>query len=249
VLICDDAAPAIDKLEKDSIHLCVTSPPYYNAREEYAEYKDLLDYIDQMKEVFRAVKRVLVPGGRVCINASNYGNSPRVPLPFLLHDMMYNMYYRFRGDIVWNKAASGSGGGSTAWGSYLLPSSPSVRDVHEMILVFDLDGTRLEGDREKSTITKDEFLEYTKSVWTIPTESAKKIGHPAPFPVELPRRLIQLYSYEDNVVLDPFAGSCTTGVAAQMLNRDYICIDRSQEYLEIGKKRLCIESDPKSVEF
>jgi len=124
-----------------------------------------------------------------------------------------------RGEIIWNKSSSASP--STAWGSWLSPANPTLRDVHEYILVFSKQTfSRKNVNKRKSTISKEEFLELTKSIWTFPAEPARKIGHPAPFPAELPYRLIQLYTYENEVVLDPFVGSGQTSIAALKTSRN-----------------------------
>ena len=149
---------------------------------------------------------------------------------------MLEIGFLMRGEIIWDKAASA--GSSTAWGSWLSASNPALRDVHEYILVFSKGTMRRQGDGKESTISRDEFLEYTKSLWTFPTESAKRVGHPAPFPVELPYRLIQLYTFEGDVVLDPFCGSGTTCVAALKTNRHYIGFDNNLEYVELAERRI-----------
>jgi site-specific DNA-methyltransferase (adenine-specific) len=178
-----------------------------------------------------------VPGGRVCINVANLGRKPYIPLhAFIVYDML-DLGFLMRGEIIWNKAASASA--STAWGSWLSASNPTLRDVHEYILVFSK-GTfkRQRPDGREATIYKDEFLEYTKSVWSFPAESARKIGHPAPFPVELPRRLIQLYTFEGEVVLDPFMGSGQTALAALKCNRHYSGYEIDPQYVELAEGRI-----------
>jgi site-specific DNA-methyltransferase (adenine-specific) len=141
-----------------------------------------------------------------------------------------------RGEIIWNKANSASP--STAWGSWRSASNPVLRDVHEYILVFSKGTFRRDGEGKISTISREDFLEWTKSVWTFPAVSAKKIGHPAPFPEELPNRLIQLYSFKDDVVLDPFVGSGTTCLAALKINRFYVGYDLNEEYIRLAQKRI-----------
>lgn len=142
-----------------------------------------------------------------------------------------------RGKIIWNKASFASP--STAWGSWLSAANPTLRDVHEYILVFSK-GTfsRKNVSKRKNTISKEEFLEFTKSVWTFPAEPAHKVGHPAPFPVELPYRLVQLYTYEGEVVLDPFIGSGQTAIAAIKGNRHYVGYDVEEEYVKLSERRI-----------
>ena len=141
-----------------------------------------------------------------------------------------------RGEIIWDKAASASS--STAWGSWLSAANPVLRDVHEYILVFSKGGFKRNRDGKKNSITKDQFLQWTKSVWQFPAVSARKIGHPAPFPLELPYRLIQLYTYESDVILDPFSGSGTTCLAAVKSNRVYVGYENNPEYVELARQRL-----------
>ncbi|MDI6897072.1 DNA-methyltransferase [Methanocella conradii] len=226
----------MEELPDNSIHLMVTSPPY-NVGKEYDDDLTLKEYLDFLSNVWREVYRVLVPGGRVCLNIANLGRKPYIPLhSFIIKDML-DIGYLMRGEIIWNKASSASP--STAWGSWQSATNPTLRDVHEYILVFSKTSFTRKNDLEKkSTITRDEFLEFTKSVWTFGAESAKKIGHPAPFPVELPLRCIKLYTFENDVVLDPFIGSGTTAIAALQTNRHFVGYDIDQEYIDIANKRI-----------
>ncbi|MFX0103560.1 MAG: DNA-methyltransferase, partial [Candidatus Hodarchaeota archaeon] len=219
------------ELPDNSIHLFITSPPY-NVGKQYDENLNLEEYLSFLKRVWAETHRVLVPGGRACINVANLGRKPYIPLHSYIIKDMNDLGFLMRGEIIWNKAASA--GGSTAWGSWMSASNPTLRDVHEYILVFSKESySRKSKSKEKervNTITKEEFLENTKSIWSFPTESAKKIGHPAPFPVELPYRLIQLYTFEGDVVLDPFMGSGQTGIAALKSNRSFVGYEINEEY-------------------
>jgi len=161
--------------------------------------------------------------------------------------MMNEIGFNMRGEIIWNKASSASP--STAWGSWQSAVNPTLRDIHEYILIFSKgdykrERTALEKETKKNTITKEEFMEWTKSIWTMNAESAKRIGHPAPFPLELPRRLIQLYSFETDIILDPFIGSGTTAIAALKADRNYIGYDTNADYIELAKKRISAEIMP-----
>jgi DNA modification methylase len=226
----------MSELPSNSVHLVVTSPPY-NVGKEYDKDLDLNEYREFLKRVFREVKRVLVPGGRLCINIANLGRKPYLPLhAYIIQDML-DLGFLMRGEIIWNKAGGGSP--STAWGSWLSARNPTLRDQHEYILVFSKDTfTRQNPFGRKSTISREEFLEFTKSVWTFPAVSAKEIGHPAPFPVELPYRLIQLYTFEGEVVLDPFMGSGQTAIAALKSKRFYVGYEIVPEYIELAQKRI-----------
>ena len=178
-----------------------------------------------------------MPGGRACINIANLGRKPYIPLHSYIVRDMAAIGFLMRGEIIWNKASSASP--STAWGSWRSPANPTLRDVHEYILIFSKAGfARQNPGRRRATISRDEFLELTKSVWTFPAVSAKSIGHPAPFPEELPRRLIQLYTYEEDVVLDPFMGSGSTAIAALQGNRHYLGYEIEPEYVRLAEKRL-----------
>ena len=226
----------MEELPDNSIHLMVTSPPY-NVGKEYDENLSLKEYRIFLKGVWSEVKRVLVPGGRACINIANLGRKPYIPLHAFIVEDMLDLGFLMRGEIIWNKASSGSP--STAWGSWLSAKNPTLRDIHEYILVFS-NGmfTRGAPQGRENTISRDEFLEYTKSVWTFSAESARKMGHPAPFPVELPYRLIQLYTFEEEVVLDPFMGSGQFAIAAIKTNRHYIGYDINKEYVKLAERRI-----------
>ncbi len=226
----------MEELPDNSVHLMVTSPPY-NVVKEYDEDFTLEEYLEFLKRVWREVYRVLVPGGRACINIANLGRKPYIPLhAFIVKDML-DLGFLMRGEIIWNKASSASP--STAWGSWLSAANPTLRDIHEYLLVFSKGVfSRKNSNKRKNTISKEEFLEFTKSVWTFPAEPAHKVGHPAPFPVELPYRLIQLYTYEGEIVLDPFIGSGQAAIAAIKTNRHYVGYDIDGEYVKLAERRI-----------
>lgn len=232
----------MDELPDSSVHLMITSPPY-NVGKDYDSDATLEEYLDFLKRVWKETFRVLVPGGRACINIANLGRKPYIPLnSYIARDMMETGFL-MRGEIIWNKGSSAST--STAWGTWLSPKNPVLRDVHEYILVFSKGSYSREGNLGEGTITRKEFLEFTKSVWSFPAESAVAVGHPAPFPVELPRRLMQLYSFEGDLVLDPFLGSGQTAIAAIRTNRRFIGYEISPEYADLARHRIDSESDRK----
>ena len=241
----------MEELPDNSVHLMVTSPPY-NVGKEYDENLTLNEYREFLKRVWTEVKRVLVPGGRACINIANLGRKPYIPLhAYMIKDML-DLGFLMRGEIIWNKASSGSP--STAWGTWLSAKNPILRDIHEYILVFSKSSfARDRIENKKSTISKEEFIEFTKSVWTFSAEPATKVGHPAPFPVELPYRLIQLYTFEKEVILDPFMGSGQTAIAAIKTHRHYIGYETNQEYIELAQRRIndfiLNDSSYKQLEF
>jgi len=234
-IFCKSSEKMVE-LPDSSVHLMVTSPPY-NVGKEYDEDLTLEGYKEFLGRVWQEVYRVLVPGGRACINVANLGRKPYIPLHSFIIEEMLELGFLMRGEIIWNKASSSSP--STAWGSWLSAANPTLRDIHEYILVFSK-GTfsRRRCPGRSSTISREEFLEFTKSVWTFPAEQARSIGHPAPFPIELPYRLIQLYTYEGEVVLDPFMGSGQAGLAAIKTKRHYIGYDIKEEYVKLAERRI-----------
>jgi len=229
------SSEAMDDLPENSVHLMVTSPPY-NASKEYDADLSLDEYLGLLERVWRETYRVLIPGGRACVNVANLGRKPYIPLHSYIIEQMESIGFLMRGEIIWNKASSA--GTSTAWGSWRSPANPVLRDVHEYILVFSKESFSLPRQEAQSSISREDFLEWTKSVWTFPTVSARKVGHPAPFPEELPHRLIQLYTYLGDVVLDPFAGSGTTCLAALADGRRFIGYEINQEYILLAERRL-----------
>lgn len=229
------SSESMTELPDNSVHLMITSPPY-NVSKEYDEDLTLDEYRALLLRVLGETYRVLVDGGRACVNVANVGRKPYIPLHAFLTEDMIKLGFLMRGEVIWNKA--GSAGPSTAWGSWKSASNPTLRDVHEYILIFSKGSYTRIREAKKSTIGRDEFLEYTKSIWTFPSESARRIGHPAPFPLELPRRLIELYSFSGDVVLDPFAGSGSTCIAALQAKRLYVGYEKNARYLKLAEKRI-----------
>jgi site-specific DNA-methyltransferase (adenine-specific) len=240
--IFSHSAESMRELPDCSVHLMVTSPPY-NVGKEYDEDLSLDEYLAFLGRVWKETWRVLVPGGRMCINIANLGRKPYIPLHAFISEQAIQSGFLMRGEIIWNKAASASP--STAWGSWKSASNPILRDVHEYILVFCKQSFKRQNPSKRlSTITRDEFLEYNKSVWNMKAESARKVGHPAPFPVELPRRLIQLYTFENEIVLDPFMGSGQTAIAARKSHRHYIGYEIDENYVALANQRIQNECEP-----
>ena len=227
----------IDFIPDDSIHLIITSPPYNNSK-EYDEDLSLEEYLKLINDVMVEAHRILIRGGRICINIANIGRKPYIPLSTYIDQIMIKIGFLPRGQIIWDKSASA--GPSTAWGSWQSASNPILRDIHEYILVYSKGefGRKNSRSNKDDSISKDAFLENTKSIWKFPTASARKVGHPAPFPIELPKRLIELYSFENDIILDPFAGSGTTAIAAKTTNRNYIMIDINSDYCKLATERI-----------
>lgn len=283
-IFCGDAR-CMDQVADESVHLVVTSPPY-NVGKGYKDHDDQMSMAEYMKflgDVWSECKRVLVPGGRLCINVANVGRKPYVPLSSLITVHMLQAGWLMRGEIIWDKGSSA--GVSTSWGSFASSSDPILRDVHEYILVFSKGQYRMDNGY-KTGLGGSEFATWTKSVWR-PEDRIKKMqvavreklmagrryskddawladkiaraadglyaegsntvwmmrtesnsDHPAPFPVELPRRLIQIYTKPGDVVLDPFMGSGSTAVAAVELYRRYIGYEISPDYCRAAEERV-----------
>jgi site-specific DNA-methyltransferase (adenine-specific) len=239
-VICGDSRN-LSQIPDNSVHLMVTSPPY-NASKTYDEDLGLGEYLTLLRDVFAECHRVLVTGGRAVINVANLGRKPYIPLTSHINLIMNELGFLQRGEIIWDKSASA--GVSCAWGSFASASNPCLRDVHEYILIYSKGKFKLERSKEEKdgdrgdTIDKKEFVEFTKSIWKFPTVSAKRVGHPAPFPVELPRRCIEMYTFAGDVVLDPFLGSGSSAIAALQTSRRYIGVDLSKEYCQLAEERI-----------
>ena len=228
------SAVNMDQVPANSIGVAFTSPPY-NVGKEYDHDLSLDDYLALMQQVAQEVYRGLVPGGRYIVNIANLGRKPYIPLHAHFYHTLMAVGFLPMGDIIWQKSRGANG--NCAWGSWQNARAPRLRDIHEYLLVFAKEHyTRPE--RGASDIARDEFLAATLSLWEIPPESATRVGHPAPFPVALAARVIQLYSYVGDVVLDPFAGSGTTCVAAAMHGRQWVGYDISPTYCALAEQRI-----------
>lgn len=228
------SSESMHELPDNSVALMVTSPPYHVGK-DYDTDDTYLEYLQLLERVFTETHRVLEPGGRAAINVANLGRKPYIPLSHHVATMMANLGFWMRGEIIWRKAAGA--GGSCAWGSFQSASNPVLRDLHEYILVFSkgrMDRVR-KGD---NTIHRDAFLRDTLSIWDVAPESARRVGHPAPFPVELPRRLIELYTYAGDVVIDPFLGAGATAVAAIDTGRRFAGYDTNRAYTRTARQRI-----------
>ena len=218
----------------ESIGLAFTSPPY-NVGKDYEDDMGLIEYLTLIFNVGAEVYRTLVPGGRYVVNLANLGRKPYIPLHAYFYGIHTALGFQPAGEIIWQKGKGMSG--SCAWGSWMSAKSPRLRDLHEYLLVFTKDDFS-RPDRGKSDISKEDFMSGTLSIWNILPESAKRVGHPAPFPVELADRVIRLFSYKDDVILDPFCGSGTTCLAAALTGRSYVGYDIVAEYCDLSRARI-----------
>ena len=242
----------MEAIPSKSVALVVTSPPYFAGKSYEEELgckgvpADYLAYLQMLAEVFAECVRVLEPGGRIAVNVANLGRRPYRSLAAdVIRILQDDLGLLLRGEVVWAKAEGASG--SCAWGSFRSASNPVLRDVTERVIIaskgrFDraltAEQRRRAGLASTSWISSDEFMDATLDLWRIPPERATRIGHPAPFPVELPLRLIDLYTFRGDLVLDPFLGSGTTAVAAALRGRRYAGYDTDGAYVEMARQRV-----------
>ncbi len=259
--ICGDAR-RMDLIENGSVALVVTSPPYFAGKQYEEELEregvpsSYLEYLDMLTEVFRECVRKLEPGGRIAVNVANLGRKPYRSLSADVIRILENdLGLLLRGELIWQKGEGASG--SCAWGSFRSAANPVLRDLSERVIVaskgrFDRARTvkqrAAEGLPHESTLMTEDFMALTLDIWSIPPESARRVGHPAPFPVELPEQLIRLYTFKDDLVLDPFMGSGSSLVAAARLRRRYVGYDLDASYVEIARRRVTEAVSPSPVE-
>jgi len=236
--IFNKSSENMEELVDNCVSLTVTSPPYNIGKDSDLDLNDE-EYWKMINKVFSETYRVTNSGGRLVVNVANLGRKPYIPFSKYFTDVLTEIGFIMRGEIIWQKSKGANA--NFAWGSWLSASNPVIRDIHEYCLVFSKDSMK-NSNGGISTIEKDEFMESTLSIWNINPEKAKKIGHPAPFPVELPKRFINLYSFKDDLVLDPFIGSGTTAVASKILQRNYVGYEINKDYIEIADKRLRAET-------
>lgn len=256
-LFVGDASEMTDEQVADrSVALVVTSPPYFTGKEYEVDLASghvpasYADYLEMLTRVLAVSLRKLEPGGRMAINVANLGRKPYRSLSAdVIAILQDDLGMLLRGEVIWQKAKGA--GGSCAWGSFRSPQNPVLRDVTERVVIaskgrFDRAIPRKKREQlglpHIASIETEEFLEATIDVWEIPTESASRVGHPAPFPTALPLRLIELYTYEGDLILDPFVGSGSTAIAAANSNRHYVGFDTEPGYIEIARARIAAEA-------
>lgn len=247
ITIHNTDAQNIHQLNIAPVHLVITSPPY-NVGIEYTTHNDnLLTYLPLLESVWRQCYDVMTEGARIAVVVPfGIGRNPWVPMACKIMETLNAAGFTLRGQIIWDK---GNSGGRTSWGSFRLPSDPSLRDTTEVIIVAHKgsskleipDGVKQRDDKGTYTpwlIDSDYFMELAQDHWNVQPESAQRIGHPAPFPVELVKRLIHFYAFPGAHILDPFAGSGTVGVTAKALGCDATLIEIDKGYCELAKERL-----------
>lgn len=246
ILNCDCIQAMNSKIVHGSVDCVITSPPYNVnlgnnkfKKDGYASYSDNLDYQDYlewMKNVFIGCHKVLKEDGRICVNIGD-GKNGNIPTHSDFIQILIEIGFKPITTIIWNKKTTSN---RCAWGSWMSASCPSFPMQHEYILC--LGKTLKRASKGISTIAKEDFIKWTNPIWEFKTETnMKKIGHPAMFPIELPYRCIQMFTYENDLVLDPFMGSGTTGVACIKSNRRFIGCEIEEQYCQIAKKRLAEE--------
>jgi len=248
----------LDFLPDNSVALVVTSPPYFVGKDYELDVErpevpaSYGEYLKLLHEVFAECVRVLEPGGRIAVNVANLGRKPYRSLSSdVVRILQDELGLLLRGEVIWRKSEATTG--SCAWGSFRSASNPVLRDVTERVIIagkgrFDRAWSVKQREKRdlphRNSVNSDEFMAATIDVWDIPPESARRVGHPAPFPVELPERLVHLYTYEDDLVLDPFMGSGSTLVAAAKLGRRYVGCDLDPRYVAMARDRVALLHPP-----
>lgn len=245
----------MENIPDRSVALVVTSPPYFVGKEyeqaigEGSIPATYLEYLQMLEDVFAECVRTLEPGGRLAVNVANLGRRPFRSLSSDVIEILQDrLRLLLRGEVIWQKARGSSG--SCAWGSFQRPANPVLRDLTERVIIaskgrFDraLSAKQRHASNlpSESSLSRDEFMEATTDVWEIPPESASRVGHPAPFPPALVERLIHLYTYYGDLILDPFMGSGTTAVAALRTGRHFAGFDTNSDYVTSALKRVADE--------
>ena len=252
----------MDRIADGSVALVVTSPPYFAGKQYEEELEregvpsSYLEYLAMLTEVFAECVRTLEPGGRIAVNVANLGRRPYRSLSAdVIRILEHDLGLLLRGELIWQKGEGASN--SCAWGSFRSAANPVLRDISERVIVaskgrFDrarsVKQRAADGLPHESTVMTEDFMNSTLDVWSMPPESAQRVGHPAPFPVELPEQLIRLYTFKDDLILDPFMGSGSSLVAAARLGRRYVGYDLDASYIEIARQRVAAELEAQHTE-
>lgn len=254
-------ARSMPQIADRSVALVVTSPPYFAGKEYEAALGEghvpgtYVDYLQMLEDVFAECVRTLEPGGRIAVNVANLGRRPYRSLSAdVIQILQDKLRLLLRGEVIWQKAKGAAG--NCAWGSFQKPANPVLRDLTERIVVASkgrFDRAQSYRDRQREglpstwSLSRDDFMELTTDVWEMPAESASRVGHPAPFPVELPERLIHLYTYRGDLVLDPFMGAGTTAIAAVRTGRHFAGYETEAAYREQAERRIAAERERAGV--
>lgn len=244
-IVCDDCINALNYVNKESVDLIITSPPYNvdlgnnknisNSKyDNYEDNKSYEEYMSFLEDRFKVMYDILKDSGRVVINIGDLSNGRICTHGDIYNFMTKNLSYLYMNTIIWDKNQVVN---RTSWGSYASPSCPSFPTPFEFILIFAKKDVKLRSLGE-TDITPEEFKKWAYATWEFKAESRKKIGHPAPFPIELPLRCVKMLSWKNSVVMDPFMGSGTTGVACKLTGRDFIGFDISDTYCQFSKRRI-----------
>jgi site-specific DNA-methyltransferase (adenine-specific) len=226
----------------ESVDLIVTSPPY-NLGIAYGAYTDSLPYTEYLTFIGTCLAKCLLlskEDGRLYLNIPLDKCKPEHQSIYAdISTVAKRVGWMYQATIIWHKHRTSR---RTAWGSWCSASAPHVIAPVETVVVFYKNQWRKLALGKLSDITRQEFLEWTSAMWSITPESAKRVRHPGPFPMELPRRCIKLFSFVGDTVLDPFLGSGTTLLACAETNRRGIGVDINAEYCAIAKGRLIQQS-------
>ena len=259
-ILCGDSRKILIRLPTESVHLAITSPPYnvglrYDSHDDRMPYES---YLEWLMPVWSELYRVLAPGGRFALNVAPTSIKDFRPIHYDMTRQLEGLGFMMRTEILWYKQVMRR---RTAWGSWRSPSNPHIIPSWEYVLVFSKGSWTLEGDKALADITADEFKRFSDGFWRITPETrgrqpfldslypprrgrAKpeaKEGHPAPFPEELIYRLIKYYSYQGNIVLDPFGGIGTVAAVAHRTGRHFIHVDLSERYCAVSRERVMAE--------
>jgi site-specific DNA-methyltransferase (adenine-specific) len=239
-IICGDAKNIIPRIPDRSIDLIVTSPPYNfghsYAQDPHDDTREWNEYFKNLLVIWQECERVLKPGGRIAVNVQPLF-SDYIPTHHIISRQLADLGLLWKAEILWEK--NNYNAKYTAWGSWKSPSMPYIKYTWEFIEVFAKETHKKTGPREDIDITADEFKEWVLGKWSFPPEiRMKDYDHPAMFPEELPRRLLKLFSYRNDIVLDPFNGVGTSSLVAWKLGRRFIGIDVSRRYCDTALARI-----------
>jgi site-specific DNA-methyltransferase (adenine-specific) len=244
-IICGDAQKVLSRIPDNSIDLIITSPPYNfghaYAQDPHDDTHEWNEYFEKLLVVWKECERVIKPGGRIAVNIQPLF-SDYIPTHHIISRQLAVLGLLWRAEILWEK--NNYNAKYTAWGSWKSPSMPYIKYTWEYIEVFDKESHKKSGRKEDIDITADEFKEWVMAKWSFPPETRMKdYDHPAMFPEELPKRLMKLFSYKHDIVLDPFNGAGTTSLVAWKLGRRFIGIDVSEQYSAEALMRLKAASE------